>query len=48
MCLFDPDEAWVVSPATLVSQGHHTPFAQREVQGRVRFAVVGGRVAFER
>jgi dihydroorotase len=48
VCVFDPDEPWVVSAKTLRSQGHHTPFAQREVQGRVRLALVGGRVAFER
>ncbi|HYF59579.1 MAG TPA: dihydroorotase [Burkholderiaceae bacterium] len=48
VCVFDPDEAWVVSAETLLSQGRHTPFARREVQGRVRATVVGGRVAFER
>ena len=46
ICLFDPQAHWVVSPATLRSQGHHTPFAQRELQGRVRATLVGGRVAF--
>ena len=46
VCLFDPQAHWVVSPATLRSQGHHTPFAQRELQGRVRTTLVGGRVAF--
>jgi len=46
ICLFDPQAHWVVSPATLRSQGHHTPFAQRELQGRVRTTLVGGRVAF--
>jgi dihydroorotase len=46
--LFDPDEPWVVSAATLLSQGHHTPFAGREVLGRVRTTIVGGRPAFER
>ena len=46
VCLFDPQAHWVVSPATLRSQGHHTPFAQRELQGRVRATLVGGRVAF--
>jgi dihydroorotase len=46
--LFDPAEPWVVSPATLVSQGHHTPFSGRELIGRVRTTLVGGRPAFER
>lgn len=48
VCLFDPDEAWVVSPSTLVSQGRHTPFAGREVVGRVRATLVAGRPAMER
>ena len=48
LCLFDPQASWVVSPKTLESQGHHTPFAGRELQGRVSASVVRGRVAFER
>jgi dihydroorotase len=48
VCVFDPDAAWVVSAGTLLSQGHHTPFAGRELQGRVRATLVGGRLAFER
>ena len=48
VCLFDPDEPWVVSPSTLFSQGHHTPFAGRELLGRVRATWVGGREAFAR
>ncbi|MCX7203936.1 MAG: dihydroorotase [Burkholderiales bacterium] len=47
VCVFDPLGTWVVSRSTLRSQGHHTPFANREVQGRVRWTVVGGRVVFE-
>jgi dihydroorotase len=46
--LFDPTEPWVVSAATLVSQGRHTPFSGRELVGRVRSTLVGGRPAFER
>jgi dihydroorotase len=47
VCVFDPDAGWVVSAKTLRSQGHHTPFAGRELQGRVRMTVVGGRLAHE-
>jgi dihydroorotase len=46
VCLFDPDQAWIVSPATLRSQGHHTPFVHRELLGRVRYTLVGGRIAY--
>jgi dihydroorotase len=48
VCVFDPDAGWVVSAKTLLSQGHHTPFAGHELQGRVRATLVGGRLAFER
>jgi dihydroorotase len=46
--VFDPEAPWVVSPSTLLSQGHHTPFSGREVLGRVKATIVGGRPAYER
>jgi dihydroorotase len=48
VCVFDPDAAWVVSPATLLSEGHNTPFIGREVRGRVRWTLLGGRIVFDR
>ena len=48
LCVFDPDEAWVVSREALASQGKHSPYVGRELQGRVRATVVGGRVVFAR
>ena len=48
LCLFDPDESWVVGAGTLASQGRHTPFAGRELQGRARLTLVGGRIALQR
>ncbi len=48
LCVFDPREPWVVSRATLLSQGTHTPYDGRELEGRVRLTVVGGRIAWER
>ncbi|MEO5733193.1 MAG: dihydroorotase [Rubrivivax sp.] len=51
LCLFDPDMQWSVSPAALVSQGKHTPFAFEStgmgLPGRVRCTLVAGTVAFE-
>jgi dihydroorotase len=43
LCLFDPAARWQVTPETLRSQGKHTPFAGRELTGRVRCTLVGGR-----
>ena len=48
LCLFDPAESWVVERERLRSQGKHTPYLGRELQGRVRATVVGGRVVFSR
>jgi len=48
LCLFDPDEEWIVSPATLVSQGKNTPFSGLPMVGRVRHTIVGGEPVFGR
>jgi len=47
VCLFDPDEPWVVTPQALRSQGKNTPFMGYEMAGRVHATLVGGRVVFE-
>ena len=46
VCVFDPQDAWTVSPKALRSQGKHTPFGGYELPGRVRATVVGGHLAF--
>ncbi|EXJ16035.1 dihydroorotase [Imhoffiella purpurea] len=48
VCVFDPEATWVVSPATLVSHGLHTPFNEQEMRGRVSWTLHGGRIVFER
>ncbi len=48
LCLYDPNEPWKVGRDTLVSQSTHTPYFGRELTGRVRTVLVGGRVALER
>jgi len=47
VCIFDADEAWHVTPEALRSQGKNTPFLGRDVNGRVRMTLVGGRIVFE-
>lgn len=47
VCVFDPAARWTVQPAALRSQGTHTPFAGRELTGRVRCTIASGHVAFE-
>jgi len=48
LCIVDAGAHWTVSPATLRSQGKHTPFGSYELPGVVRCTLVGGQVAFER
>ncbi len=47
LCIFDPQAYWQVAPATLRSQGKHTPFRGHELPGRVRYTVVAGILAYE-
>ncbi|MCC7151587.1 MAG: dihydroorotase [Rubrivivax sp.] len=52
VCVFDPDAAWDVTPATLCSQGKHTPFALASsgvpMRGRVVTTLVAGTIAWDR
>lgn len=47
LCIFDPHLQWKVEPAKLKSQGKNTPFAGYELNGRVRYTLVGGHVVYE-
>ncbi|VVE89452.1 dihydroorotase [Pandoraea bronchicola] len=47
VCVFAPSAHWTVGAQTLRSAGHNTPFLGYELPGRVRFTLVGGRVAHE-
>jgi dihydroorotase len=44
---FDPDEPYVLDPATLHSRCRNTPFDQARLEGRVKLTLVAGRVAHE-
>ena len=48
ICVFDPDQEWLVEPASLVSQGKNTPFVGYRLQGRVTQTLVGGTLVFDR
>lgn len=45
--VFDPAAHWIVSAETLISAGKNTPFSGYELQGRVRYTLVGGEVRHE-
>lgn len=46
LTIFDPDERWEVDPEQFRSKGRNTPFAGREVRGRVKYTIVGGNVIY--
>jgi dihydroorotase len=42
LCVIDPAEAWTVEPERLASRSRNTPYAGRELQGRVRHTFLWG------
>jgi dihydroorotase len=44
--LFDPDERWTVDPGAFASRGKNSPFAGRELRGRVIATVFNGTLSF--
>lgn len=47
LILFDPDEPFVLDPATLHSKSKNTPFDEARLQGRVLRTIVAGRTVYE-
>ncbi|HEX9696385.1 MAG TPA: dihydroorotase, partial [Actinomycetota bacterium] len=44
LIVFDPAATWTVEPNTLASKSRNTPFAGRELQGKVLWTIYRGRV----
>jgi dihydroorotase len=42
LCVFDPTESWVVDPLRMASRSRNTPWAGRELTGRVRHTICAG------
>lgn len=45
--IFDPEEAWTIDPEQFASKARNTPFARREVKGKVKYTIVGGNVIYQ-
>lgn len=43
ICVFDPEQTWLLDAKTLCSRGHNTPFSGWEMQGRVTHTLLDGR-----
>jgi len=47
VCIFDADSYWKVEAAALKSQGKNTPFLGMELQGKVCYTLVNGRIVYQ-
>ena len=45
--IFDPNETWTVDPEVFASKGRNTPFAGRELKGKVKYTVSGGEIVYQ-
>jgi dihydroorotase len=48
IAVFDPRATWTVGPDTLRSGGKSSPFNGYELEGQVRYTLVGGELRFQR
>lgn len=48
ICIFDPNEEWLLEPAQMRSGGRNTPFAGKTLKGRVQITLLGGEIVFRR
>lgn len=46
LTIVDLNKAWTIDPKVFVSKGKNTPFAGREVYGRVKYTVVDGDIKY--
>jgi dihydroorotase len=44
VCVFDPDEKWIVDKNELASKSKNTPFDKCEMTGRVKATIVNGKM----
>ncbi|MCU7817293.1 MAG: dihydroorotase [gamma proteobacterium symbiont of Lucinoma myriamae] len=47
ICIFDPQEYWVVDREKLLSQGKNTPFHSWELKGKVNYTFKAGEMVFQ-
>lgn len=46
ICILDPEHAWRLQPASWQSAGRNSPFAGRNLRGRVTHTLVGGNLVY--
>ena len=45
--IFDPEEVWTIDPEQFASKARNTPFAGRQVKGKVKYTIVGGQIIYQ-
>lgn len=48
LTIFDPNKKYTYTEDMIVSKSHNTPWIGKELQGEVKYTIVGGRVVFEK
>lgn len=46
VCIFDPEEEWIIDHTEMVSKGHNTPFKRWPLKGRVTTTLQAGNVVY--
>ena len=47
VCIFDPDEYWILTREGMVSRGVNSPFIGWELRGRVAYTLLGGKIVYK-
>lgn len=48
ICIFDPEEEWLLNSTEMLSKGRNTPFKHWPLKGRVKTTLLAGEIAFKR
>ena len=48
ICIYDPDETWVLDHSTMISKGRNSPFMGKPLTGRVQITIVGGKIVYQK
>lgn len=47
ICIFDPEQPWVLNPQDLISEGKNTPFGNWHFQGRIQQTLLQGKTVYK-